>query len=218
MKILEKTIFLSLLGCFSESLWAQDRKWVWKKIGDEISNYLIQGNGNLREDMHHPGVASSTHLSTFSPTYVAATIIEAALIPFDWSYGQIKAGSVHLSQSSEASSKKSFEGENEDLKKELERAREREKELNKRIQELINDQAEKFIDTYSKELGQGELAPELKRYLDQTRSRIFMSSYNLALGFGYDAEEAKRAGRDLNSRIKNLDLVKGFLTRFGEAI
>lgn len=220
-----RNLFIAIaLAVFGFESIAQEEKWAWEKIGNEISKMLPTGEEFIRLDFDwkvcnsaektNRMIAGSSHISTFSPTYVAATIIEAALIPVGWSYGEIKGSSEGTANVSAESSKKNFEEDNRELRKELEESKKREQELRSRL----NDQAEKFIESYDTDTKIGYLEPEFKKYLDETRNRILTAYFEISKMSGASPVVAKTASQNLSKRIYDIDLAVQFLARSGGSI
>ena len=211
---LKKIIPVLLLGFLSLELLAQEKKWIWQQIGDEISEFLIGGDKDVKSDLRHLQPASISHVSTFSPTYVAATLIQAALTPVSWSYGEVKGSTEATAKISAESSKKNFEEGNRELRKELEESKKREQELRSRLK----DQAEKFIESYDPDTKVGVLEPEFKNYLGQVRSRILASYINLAYASGASLDEAQKATWKLDNKILDFDLAAHLLKQTEDSI
>lgn len=226
-------ILLVSLVLGSPLVFAQEDKWVWEKIGDEVSSILPMGYGLIRSDLkwnsrvvkkgdgtwddtnHHSQFWSiSSHLSTFSPTYVAAAIIEAALIPMGWSFGKVEGSTEATLWITQDSSKKSYESENEELKKKIEESQRREAELKERLKEKV----ENFLESYDANTKLGILDPEVRAYLDKVRhgiSAILAQWFHLQ---GTNLRDSFLAAQEINNHIEDADLAKGLLKRLSEVI
>ena len=206
----------------SSSSFAQEkRRHLWRMIADEVSRVLPSGSGNFSKDWElanqgkDEGLSAATsHVLSFSPTYIVASIVETALSPFFLTSEGMKG-------TSEESSKKSKEEEKKQENEEIERLKRENAELKLKQKELIEklkSQAERLIDSYDPDSKVGQVEPELRLFLDHARQQILAKHSIVLLAFGVPMENVKIEANALEKVLTDYQLSQKFLTLNVETI
>lgn len=217
------SLLMFVFGMLSskESFAQEKRRHLWRMIADEVSRVLPSGSGSYSKDWElakqgkDEGVSAATsHVLSFSPTYIIASIVETALSPFFLS-------SEGIHGTSEESSKKSKEEEKEEENEEIKRLKRENAELKIKQKELIdklNNQAERFIESYDPNSKVGLVEPELKLFLQRARQQILARHSIVSLGLGTPIENVKIEAKALETVLTDFTLCQKFLSLNAEAI
>lgn len=201
---------LVYLGFGQTQVFAQEKnKWLWEKLGDEVSRIVPGGKNSLERDFESRNnpAPGTTHVVTMGPIYLALSLIQTAFLPTTYP----------IDESQESTAASQVEAENEEIKK---LKRDNEELLKKQIEllEKLRNQAERFIESYNPDTKIGLLEPELKIYLGQVRNRILTSYKSLAHVSGASLGQSQLAARDLNTKIQDVDLAAHFLNQTEDSI
>ena len=204
MRLFKSIVFgLLFSGLGQTQVFAQEKnKWLWEKLGDEVSRVVPGGKDSLERDFENRNnpAPATTHVVTMGPIYLALSLVQTAFLPT----------SYPIDESQETTAASKVEAENEEVKK---LKRDNEELLKKQIEllEKLRNQAERFIDSYNPDTKIGMLEPELKKVLGEVRGNLLASFQAAALVSGADKKQAQTSSQQLNSKISDYDLANEFL-------
>ncbi len=191
------------LGLGQSQVFAQEKnKWLWEKLGDEVSRIVPGGKDSLERDFESRNnpAPGTTHVVTMGPIYLALSLIQTAFLPTTYP----------IDESQESTAASQVEAENEEIKK---LKRENEELLKKQIEllEKLRNQAERFIESYNPDTQIGLLEPELKKYLGEVHGRVLALIQTAAQVSGANDKQALALAKRLSSKISDFDLASEFL-------